>query len=207
MLNLHARAAVKRAMTPIARRLLRLGVRPDAVTAVGTLGASAAALWFFPRGVFFLGAVLVTIFVLSDMLDGTMARLGGRSTRWGAFLDSTLDRIADAAILSGIVLWYAGRGDDLLLAGVALFGLVSGLLVSYSKARAEGLGMTAEVGVAERTERLAIALVGIGLSGLGVPYILEIALWLLAALAAVTVVQRMVAVRRQAVAPIEEEPR
>jgi CDP-diacylglycerol--glycerol-3-phosphate 3-phosphatidyltransferase len=207
MLNLNARAAVKRAMTPIARRLLRLGVRPDAVTAVGTLGASAAALWFFPRGVFFLGAVLVTIFVLSDMLDGTMARLGGRSTRWGAFLDSTLDRIADAAILSGIVLWYAGRGDDLLLAGVALFGLVSGLLVSYSKARAEGLGMTAEVGVAERTERLVIALVGIGLSGLGVPYILEIALWLLAALAAVTVVQRMVAVRRQAVAPIEEEPR
>jgi hypothetical protein len=79
---------------------------------------------------------------------------------FGAWLDSTCDRLADAAILSGLLLWFTGRGDDRLLAGVALFCLVSGSLVSYAKARAEGLGLRCDVGLAERLERLALVLIG-----------------------------------------------
>lgn len=200
MLNRYAKAFFTKVMTPVARLLLRLGVGPDVVTAVGTLGVCVAALAFFPQGRFFLGTLVVTAFVFSDMLDGTMARLSGRSSRWGAFLDSTLDRVADAAIFGGIVLWFAGDGDDLLLAALALWCLVAGAVVSYVKARAEGLGMTADVGVAERSERVLVILLGTGFAGLlATPWPLVLALWLLAVASAVTVVQRMVEVRRQAV--------
>ena len=106
------------------------------------------------------------------MLDGALARIKGTSGAWGAFLDSTLDRVADAAVFAGLTLWFVRGGHDRLLAGVALFCLVSGALVSYAKARAEGLGLRCDVGIAERTERLLIALLAAGLSGLGVPYVL-----------------------------------
>ena len=91
-------------LSPIANALLRVGVTPDAVTIVGTIGVSAGALWFFPRGQFFVGVLFITAFVFSDMIDGNMARSSGQSSKWGAFLDSTLDRIADAAIFGGLVL-------------------------------------------------------------------------------------------------------
>jgi CDP-diacylglycerol---glycerol-3-phosphate 3-phosphatidyltransferase len=160
----------------------------------------AGALAFYPRGQFFVGTVIATVFVFSDMLDGTMARLSGRSSPWGAFLDSTLDRIADAAVFGGLVLWFAREGQP-LEAGLALFCLVVGVLTSYAKARAEGLGMTADVGVAERSERLIVVFVATGLAGLGVPYILPAGLWLLAVAGVITVAQRMIVVRRQALAP------
>jgi len=199
MLNMLARAGVTRVVSPLARALLRLGVSPDAVTVVGTLGVCVGALAFYPRGEFFVGSVVATVFVFSDMVDGTMARLSGRSSRWGAFLDSTLDRVADAALFGGLVLWYAREGQP-LEAGLALFCLVVGILTSYTKARAEGLGMTADVGIAERSERLIVVLLAVGLAGLGVPYILPAGLWLLAVAGVVTVGQRMIAVRRQALA-------
>lgn len=192
-----ARAAVGRAVSPLARWLLRRGVSPDAVTVAGTLGVSGAALGFYPRGEFFVGTLVITAFVLSDALDGTMARLAGRSTSWGAFLDSTLDRVADAAVFGGLLLWFAGEGEDRLLTAVTLWLLVAALLVSYARARAEGLGLSASVGVAERTERLMLVLVGTGLAGLGVPYVQAAVLWLTAALSTLTVAQRVAAVRRQ----------
>lgn len=201
MLNRYARALVTRAVTPLARGLLRRGVRPDAVTLVGTGGVVAGALAFYPRGDFFWGSLVVTCFVLADVVDGTMARLSGRSTRWGAFLDSSLDRVGDAAVFGGLVLWYAGRGADPVLAAVALWCLVGGALTSYVKARAEGLGATCEVGLAERAERLTLVLVTTGLSGLFPwPWLRAGGLWLLAVAALVTVLQRVVAVRRQLVA-------
>lgn len=199
MLNRYVRALVTRALTPVARLLLRWGVSPDVVTLVGTLGVCVGALGFYPRGEFLWGTLVIVAFVFSDLVDGTMARLSERSSRWGAFLDSTLDRIADAAVFAGILLWYAGDGGDLPLVALALWCLVSGAVVSYAKARAEGLGMTANVGVAERAERLVVVLAAAGLHGLGVPYVLAGGLWLLAVGAAVTVAQRMGAVRRQAV--------
>ncbi|MBG0831249.1 CDP-alcohol phosphatidyltransferase family protein [Planomonospora sp. ID67723] len=191
------RPAVTRVLTPLGRVLVSRGIGPDAITVIGTFGTVAAALFFYPRGQLFAGTVVITIFVLADLLDGVMARMTGPGSVWGAFLDSTLDRVGDAAIFSGLVLWFVVSGER-VLAGVALFCLVAGALVSYVKARAEGLGMTCDVGLAERPERLVVGLVSVGLSGLGVPYILPAGLWLLAAASAVTVVQRLVHVRRQA---------
>ena len=179
------RPALSLVLTPLGHALARTGVTPNVITVVGTVGVMGGALGFYPRGELFWGTVVSTIFVLFDM--------------WGAFLDSTLDRVADAAIFSGLILWLAGGGNDLPLAGLALFCLASGALVSYAKARAEGLGLTCDVGIAERGERMLVALVAIGLDGLGVPYALPVGLWLLAAASAVTVVQRIVVVRRQAV--------
>jgi CDP-diacylglycerol---glycerol-3-phosphate 3-phosphatidyltransferase len=200
MLTRYARAATRRILTPLARGLLRLGVGPDLVTAIGTLGVCVGALAFYPRGSFFVGSVVITLFVFLDTVDGTMARLIGRRSSWGAFLDSTLDRVADGAIFGGLALWYAGRGDDLMLCAVALYCLVSGAVVPYVKARAESLGMSADVGIAERADRLTLVLVCTGLSGLGVPYLREAGLWVLAVAATVTVAQRMLTVRRQAAA-------
>ena len=192
------RGVARRVLTPLAALLLRLKVSPDAVTVIGTLGTSAAALAFYPRGEFLVGTLVIGVFVLSDSLDGTMARLAGRPSTWGAFLDSTLDRVADAAIFCGIALWFAGDGDDLPMVGVTLAALVGGLLVSYARARAEGLGADASAGIAERTERLVLTLVAAGLSGIfDAPWLLEVALWLVAALSWITVVQRIWAVRRQ----------
>ncbi|MEV1200790.1 phosphatidylinositol phosphate synthase [Microbispora rosea] len=199
MLNI-LRPAVTRVMTPLGRALARWGISPDVITAIGTLGVVASALVFYPLGHLFAGTLVITFFVLADLLDGVLARMTGKGSTWGAFLDSTLDRLSDASIFSGLILYFVLKDDpEMVLAIVALFCLVAGALVSYAKARAEGLGMTANVGIAERGERLVVVLVAAGLSGLGVPYVLAAGLWLLAAASAVTVVQRMVHVYRQAV--------
>lgn len=196
MLNL--RPAVGRIVGPLAAFLLRVGVTPDMVTVAGVLGAVAGSLGLIARGHFFSGGVIVTLFVLTDALDGTMARLRGPAGRWGAFLDSTLDRIADAAVFSALVIWYAGHGDDSVLVAVSLFCLVAGVVTSYAKARAEGLGMTCNVGIAERAERLILALAGVILAGMGLDIALPVLLWVLAVVSAITVGQRLVEVHRQA---------
>ena len=200
MLN-RLRGLMTRVMTPVAELLLRLRVSPDAVTITGTLAVVVAALTLFPTGHLLAGSLVVGFFVLTDSLDGVMARRSGRSSDWGAFLDSTLDRIADAAIFSGLVVYLAGRGDEPTGAVLALACLVLGSVVPYTRARAEGLGMTASVGIAERADRLAVVLTAALLVGAGLPTaVLTVALALLAVASAVTVVQRMAAVRRQALA-------
>ena len=200
MLNL--RPAVGRIVGPLAAFLLRVGVTPDMVTVFGLLGAAAASLGLIARGHFFSGGVIVTFFVLTDALDGTMARLRGPAGKWGAFLDSTLDRIADASVFSALVIWYAGDGDDSVLLAVSLFCLVAGVVTSYAKARAEGLGMTCNVGIAERAERLILVLAGVILAGMGLDIALPVLLWVLAVASAITVAQRLIEVRRQATAPV-----
>ena len=201
MLNRYARAFFTKVFTPFARLLVRLGVSPDVVTVVGTLGVCFGALWFYPRGQLLVGTLVITVFVFSDTVDGVMARLSGRSSTWGAYLDSTLDRVGDAAIFGGLVLWYAGDGDQTVLAGLALACLILGSVVSYAKARAEGLGMTANVGIAERADRLVAVLVVTGFVGLGLPQVvLGVVLALLAVASLVTVFQRMLTVRAQALA-------
>ena len=199
MLNL--RPAVGRIVGPLAAFLLRIGVTPDMVTVFGLLGAAAASLGLIARGHFFSGGVVVTFFVLTDALDGTMARLRGPAGSWGAFLDSTLDRIADASVFSALVLWYAGDGDNTVLLAVSLFCLVAGVVTSYAKARAEGLGMTCNVGIAERAERLILVLAGVILAGMGLDIALPVLLWVLAVASAITVGQRLVEVHRQATTP------
>jgi CDP-diacylglycerol---glycerol-3-phosphate 3-phosphatidyltransferase len=180
-------------LSPIAHGLLRLKVSPDAVTLVGTLGVCAGALIFFPQGKLLIGVLVITVFVFSDLIDGYMARELGRPTRWGAFWDSTLDRLGDAAIFGGLVFFYADHEDDMLTAAVALYCLVMGSVTSYTRARAESLGMTAKGGIAERADRLVAILVMTGFAGIfDLPILVTITL---------TVVQRMLIVRAQAVRP------
>jgi CDP-diacylglycerol--glycerol-3-phosphate 3-phosphatidyltransferase len=194
------RPVLSRLLTPVGERLARTPVTPNALTITGTVGMTAGALWLFPTGHLFAGTMVCTGFVLADMLDGVLARVKGTSGPWGAFLDSTLDRIGDAAVFAGLAAWLVRTHQD-ALAAAALFCLVAGGLVSYARARAEGLGIRADVGLAERTERLLIALVSAGLTGLGVPFVLAIGLWALAVLTAVTFGQRVEAVRRATAQP------
>src|SRR5215469_1441990 len=194
MLNV-LRPALSRVLTPIAELLARTPVTPNSITIIGTAGVTVGALWLFPIGHLFAGTMVCTGFVLADMLDGLLARVKGTTGPWGAFLDSTLDRISDAAVFAGLTIWLVRTGQE-ALAWVALFCLVMGMMVSYAKARAEGLGIACNVGIAERTERLLITLVAAGLTGLGVPYVLAIGFWVLAVLSLVTFGQRVNAVRR-----------
>jgi CDP-diacylglycerol---glycerol-3-phosphate 3-phosphatidyltransferase len=197
MLNRYARAFFTAVLTPTARFLLRIGVGPDTVTIVGTLGAVVSALVFFPRGDFFVGTLAVTAFIFSDLVDGNMARQSGRSSKWGAFLDSTMDRVGDAAIFGGLAYYFADRHDTTMFI-LAAVCLVSGAIVSYVRAKAEGLGFDCNVGIVERAERLVGSLVATGLAGLGVPYVQAIALWAIALGSSFTVGQRMLHVRKQA---------
>jgi CDP-diacylglycerol--glycerol-3-phosphate 3-phosphatidyltransferase len=192
-----ARAAVAKVVEPVARGLLRIGLSPDAVTVIGTVGVSGAAAYFFPRGEFVPGILIMVLFVFSDMLDGTMARMQNRTGVWGAFLDSTLDRVADGVIFGSVLVW-AVREQAWWVQVAAFVCLVGGFVISYARARAESLGLDCKVGVAERTERLLILLIPAFLYGLGVPYILPAALMVLAVLVVITVLQRFVHVYRQA---------
>ena len=192
--------------SPLGNLFIRLGITPDQVTVVGTIGVSAGALWFFPRGEFFVGVLVVTAFVFSDLIDGYMARKLGTSSKWGAFLDSTLDRVGDAAVFGGILLYYttadaeADLGSPRLYLYLSLACLVLGNLTSYARARAESLGMTAKGGIAERSDRLVAILVMTGFAGLlDLPFLREITLWALAIASLITVVQRMAIVHRQAI--------
>ncbi|WP_445154240.1 phosphatidylinositol phosphate synthase [Arthrobacter sp. Hor0625] len=199
MLNKHARGFFTALFTPFARWLLRIGVSPDAVTIVGTAGVVVGALVLYPLGELWWGTLFITAFIFSDVIDGIMARLQDRGGRWGNFLDSTLDRIADGALFAGVAIWFFTGGADTAIAVAALLCLVLGMVVSYARAKAEALGFHANVGIAERAERLVSVLVVTGFTGLGLPTVVLFATLCLLALASfVTVVQRITAVHRQA---------
>lgn len=198
MLNIFARASVSRVTDPIGAALVRVGLTPNGMTLVGTVGAVGFALWLFPTGHLLAGTFCVWGFVMLDLLDGAMARAQGGGTKFGGVLDSTCDRIADGTLMASIS-WYAFEvADRPSLGAAALICLVLGQVISYIKARAEAAGLTANVGLVERAERLIIALVGTGLQGLGVPYAVDVALWLLVVGSVITVAQRLVAVRQSA---------
>ncbi len=188
-------------LAPFVNLFIKLGVSPDAVTLVGTIGVSAGALVFFPQGELFIGVLVITAFVFSDLIAGAMARRIGSGSKFGAFFDSTLDRIGDGAIFGGLVLYYAGPGDNYLYLCLSLYCLVMGAVTSYARARAESLGMDARGGLAERADRLVLILVATGLSGLfDLPVLIYVALWALALANTQTVVLRVLKVRRQALA-------
>ncbi|NCV07780.1 MAG: CDP-alcohol phosphatidyltransferase family protein [Actinobacteria bacterium] len=195
MLSRSLKPAVTRLITPVAASALRIGITANAVTWVGAVGVIASALFFYPRGDFFLGTAVITLFALSDLFDGTMARISkAGASKWGSFLDSTIDRVTDSAILLGVSIYLINHNDQLSFVSIAT--LVTGMLVPYIRAKAESFGVECSGGIAERTERLIIAMSAIALDGLGVPYVLAGGMWLLAGLGAVTVVQRMLIVRK-----------
>jgi CDP-diacylglycerol---glycerol-3-phosphate 3-phosphatidyltransferase len=188
-------------LAPIVNLLLKLGVHPDLVTLVGTLGVAAGALAFYPRGELLVGTLVITAFVFSDMIDGAMARKSGTSSTFGSFWDSTLDRIGDAAIFGGLALYFAGPGDSYLYLCLCLYNLVTGAVTSYARAKAESLGLDAKGGIAERADRLVSILVMTGLGAIfGLPILMYVTLWALAFASTYTVGFRVFKVYRQVMA-------
>jgi CDP-diacylglycerol--glycerol-3-phosphate 3-phosphatidyltransferase len=195
MLSARLKPAVTRAITPVASAALRLGITPNAVTWTGAIAVVASALFFYPKGEFFKGTLIICVMALSDLFDGTMARISQKgSSKWGGFLDSTIDRITDSAILIGVCIYLINKQDQLAI--VVMVTLVSGMLVPYIRAKAESFNIECSGGIAERTERLIISLIAIGFEGLGIPFSLAIGMWLLAVLGTYTVIQRMLIVKR-----------
>lgn len=197
------------AMTPPARLLLALRVPPDAVTWAGTIITAALAIGCFTQGWLWQGTLLIAVFIFSDGIDGQMARMLDRQSVWGAFLDSSLDRVGDGALFGGVILFYAGMGGSVLWAGMGLGALVLGQVTSYVKARGESLGMSVRGGLAARADRVLVLLLGTLLTGLArdqhlpdvLVWALPVALCWLVLAGAVTVGQRMAQVKRQAPAP------
>jgi CDP-diacylglycerol--glycerol-3-phosphate 3-phosphatidyltransferase len=203
--NADVRQIVGRVINPVARGLLRIGVTPDLVTVIGAGGTVAAALIWFPQGEFLTALAVMVVLTFSDLLDGTMARMRGTAGPWGNFLDSTLDRVTDGAVFGGLLWWSIANGQT-VAAWSALVCLVGGFTISYAKARAESVGATANVGIAERAERLIVAYLAALLTGLGVEWAMPVLLSILAVLVVITVVQRFVEVRRQLVVPAGGTP-
>ncbi len=196
MIQNRFKAPVTALITPSCRFLLRIGITANWLTFIGAIGSSISALYFFSRGDFFLGTILVSLFALSDLFDGTMARLSEQgTTKWGALIDSTLDRATDAAIYAGVIS-YAISSDNTNLALLALLALITGALIPYIRAKAESLGIECSVGIAERAERLIIILTATGLYGLGVNIALAGGLLLINILGLITIVQRLLVVAR-----------
>jgi CDP-diacylglycerol--glycerol-3-phosphate 3-phosphatidyltransferase len=193
MISAHVKPQITRLINPVVTAAVRLGITANAVTISGGLGTVASALYFYPRGDLFLGTMFISFFALSDLFDGAIARrTGGEGTSWGGFLDSTIDRVTDSAILIGALLYFLD--EDKTVALFVLISLVVSGLIPYIRAKAESMKVECSGGIAERTERLIIALTGIGLYGLGVDLAAIIGFILLASLGVVTVIQRIVIV-------------
>ncbi|QSB04028.1 phosphatidylinositol phosphate synthase [Natronoglycomyces albus] len=180
----------------IARRCVALGISANAVTLACTFVVVTASVVLIPQGYWVWAFFILLVACLGDILDGSIARIQGGGSKFGALLDSVCDRIADGAILGAVAFWFALQ-DRYIEMAVALACLVTSEVVSYVKARAEGLGATCDVGYVERLERLIL----IGLAGLleifGVPFGMLIVLSLLAALSFATIVQRLLHTRDQ----------
>lgn len=205
MLNVFARASISRLVDPLGAALVRAGLTPNAMTVIGTVGAVACALAFFPNGLLLWGTFTVWGFAMLDLVDGAMARVSGRTTAFGAVLDATCDRLADGALFAAIAWWCFTVAGNSPAAAAALLVLVLAQVISYVKARAQACGLSADGGLIERAERLIIALVGTGLQGFGVPYAVEVSLWLLAGLSVLTLLQRIFSAARSAKAAREVE--
>lgn len=192
---------------PWQQRLIALPITPNAISLLGFVGNVIAAVLIWQEA-WIAGGIAFALGSICDTLDGTYARMSGKGTRFGAFLDSTLDRIEEGIVLAAIAMVYARQGDELgvLLTVIAVIG---SLLVSYTRARAEGLGLDGEVGIASRPVRVVILSAGLILGGNEIVQGLDLvgpAVWILAALGVVTTGQRMWHVRRQLQGPAGDGP-
>ena len=195
MVSSSFKPAVNRVIEPIARTAVRLRITPDMVTITGTIGSIGSSIYLIPRGELFIASLVISFFLLSDLFDGAIARYSERGpTQWGGFLDSTCDRVSDSALLGSLAIYLILNEDGLYPAVLA--AIVLGFLVSYIRAKSESYGVACTVGIAERTERLLVAIFAIGFEGLGIPYALSVGIWALVILSGITVVQRILVVRR-----------
>ena len=195
MISAHLKPQVTRLINPVVKLAVRAGITANGVTIVGALGTLGSAFYFYPRGELFVGTLAICFFALSDLFDGAIARVtNGTGTAWGGFLDSTIDRVTDAAILIGVLVYMIERDQTVSI--LILISLVSGGLIPYIRAKAESMSIECSGGFAERTERVVLSLTAIGLYGLGIDYALIIGFSLLSAAGLFTVIQRMVIVYR-----------
>lgn len=192
MLSLHGRKPAAVVAEPVAKLFLRAGFSANAVTVLGTLATIAVAVTLIPAGHLVWAAVLTLFFAVFDMVDGTMARLRGGGTAYGATLDASCDRLSDAALFGAIAYWlvYIDQAEkSTVVVALAVLGLSQ--TISYIKARAEAGGLKVNGGLIERPERLILAVGGLLFEGLGVNMALEVALWTLAIGSVITVVERL----------------
>jgi len=195
MISAHLKPQVTRLINPVVKLAVRAGITANGVTIVGAMGTLGSAFYFYPKGELFVGTLAICFFALSDLFDGAIARVtNGTGTAWGGFLDSTIDRVTDAAILIGVLLYMIDR--DQMVSILILIALVSGGLIPYIRAKAESMSIECNGGFAERTERVVLSLTAIGLYGLGVDFALIVGFGLLSAAGLFTVLQRMVIVYR-----------
>ena len=199
MLSIYGRKPAAVFVEPVARGLLRAGLTPNATTIIGTAATVLVTVSLIPQGHLVLAGVLSLLFAAFDMVDGTMARLRGGGSAYGATLDASCDRITDGALFGAVVMWlvYTDHASPVTVA-VALVVLVLSQVISYIKARGEAGGLKIVGGLIERPERLILILVGLALEGLGVPYAIEVALWALAVGSVITVAQRLRTAARDA---------
>lgn len=198
--NSKARSVGTKIATPFAKLFIKLGFGPDLVTLLGTIGVIVVSVVYFSQGQFLVGSLLFAVFVGLDAVDGTVARLLGKKSKWGAFFDSVLDRIADGVVLGSIAFYFAIKQDEMLFV-LSLIALLASEIVSYTKARAEGLGLNCDTGIAERPERIIIIIAGTFIAGLGINLALEISIWFLTIACLITVMQRMIFVFKQTKSP------
>lgn len=198
MLSVHGRKPAAVIVVPVAKLFLKMGLTPNVITVVGTIVTIAISVILIPLDHLFAAAVLSGLFAAFDMLDGTMARLTTGGSKFGATLDASCDRITDGALFAAIAYWmvYVDQTHPANFAACMVV-LVSSQVISYVKARGEASGFKMVGGLVERPERLILGLGGVGLEGLGVPYALEVALWLLAVGSVFTIYQRMRQAARQ----------
>lgn len=199
LLSNRLKEAARGFLAPLVRLAQRLGITPNGITVLGFCIVVVAA-GVVAAGYLVTGAVILVAGSLLDAVDGALARATGGGTAFGSFLDSTLDRAAEAILYAGIVAYFLGaNADPVVPVLLAIAALCSSFMVSYTRAKAEAIGLSASVGLAPRTERLVLIVAGIGLAGLGFEIGLTGAIGIVAALAAATTVQRIWHVRRQVI--------
>ena len=193
MLQRSLRDPVAKIIAPLVKTLIKMRVSANLLSTIGGLGSVVSALYFFADGRFFVGVIWVSLFVAFDLFDGAVARASNKGiSKWGALLDSTLDRVSDGAIFIGALIYLIDQQDRLV--PVLLAATFASFMVSYIKARAESLLNKCDGGLAERGERVVIILTAYGLHGLGVDYAMAVGVWIIALISIFTMVQRMMIV-------------
>lgn len=197
MLSVHGRKPAAVVVEPVAKRLLQIGLTPNVTTLVGTVLTMLASIMLIPTGHLVWAAVLSLVFAAFDMVDGTMARLRGGGTAFGATLDASCDRLTDGALFGAIAVWLIYVADAAPVhVAVCLAVIVLSQTISYIKARGEAGGLKIDGGLIERPERLILGLGGIALEGLGVSHAVIVSLWVLLLGSVFTVVQRLLLAKR-----------
>jgi CDP-diacylglycerol--glycerol-3-phosphate 3-phosphatidyltransferase len=194
--NQKSRGIAAHIIDPVARGLLRVGVKPNHVTVVTALAVSIIVLMTWSQGYFLLGMALVLPFTIGDLLDGTMARLSGSTSALGGFLDSVLDRVTDAALVGSLLWWSISTSQDPLVIFTGIVAIATGGIVPYIRAKAEALNVECKVGIMERGERALVVGIAVIVAGFGFLAAIEIAFIILAFFNSVTVIQRIAVVAK-----------